>query len=144
MKLPLATGLLLSAAVLVGCGGATSRYVMRVDRTFDRSVAQQPQLPSEALPPESYRPASPADRWEVTIDGSKVVLVPIGEQQLPTNVTRLEGTEVPSGRPDERRFDLDGSVAGGRFLLRGDDAELTLFGAGVPVVSSERGKLVTR
>ena len=139
MKLPLATGLL-SAAVLAGCGGTTTQYVMRVDRMYDRSA--EPQVPSEELPPESYRSAAPADRWQVVIDGSKVVLTAIGDH--PTKLTRLEGKEVPSGRPDERRFDLDGVLGGGRFLVHGDDAELTLFGSGVPVVSSERGKLVTR
>ena len=141
MKLPLATGLL-SAAVLAGCGGSTTQYVMRVDRMYDRSAAQQPQVPPEELAPESYRPAAPADRWQVVIRGSKVVLTAIGEH--PTKVTRLEGKEVPSGRPEERRFDLEGVLGGGRFLVHGDDAELTLFGSGVPVVSSERGKLVTR
>lgn len=141
MKLPLATGLLW-AAVLLGCGGSTSRYVMRVDRMYDRNAAQQPRVPSEDLPPESYQAAAPTDRWAVAIEGSKVVLTPIGEH--PMKVTRLEGKEVASSRPEERRFDLDGSFAGGRFLLKGDDAELTLYGSGVPVVSSERGKLVTR
>jgi hypothetical protein len=140
MKLSLAAGLL-SAALLLACGGATSRFVMRVDRTFDRTAAQQPRLPSEELPSESFRPETPVDRWEVAIDGSKIVLTSIGEH--PTKVSRLEGKEVPSARSEERRFDLDGAPAGGRFLVRGDSAELTLFGAGVPVVSSERGKLVT-
>jgi hypothetical protein len=142
MKLPLVAGGALVTALLVGCGGATSRYVMRVDQTFDRTAAQQPRLPSEDLPRESYRPETPVDRWEVAIDGSKILLTPIGEH--PTKVSRLEGKEVPSARNEERRFDLDGAPAGGRFLVRGDGAELTLFGSGVPVVSSERGKLVTR
>jgi len=135
---------LLSAALLVACGGSTGRYVMRVDRTFDRSASQQTQLPSEELPPESYRSAAPADRWEVAIDGSKLVLSAIGDH--PTKLRRLEGHEVPSGRSDERRFDLDlgGAPAGGRFVVHGDAVELTLFGSGVPVISSERGKLVTR
>ena len=141
MKLPLATGLL-SAAVLAGCAGSSTQYVMRVDRMYDRSALQQPQVPSDEIPPESYRPAGPADRWQVVIEGPKVVLTAIGEH--PTKLTRLEGKEVPSGRPEERRFDLEGVLGGGRFLVHGDDAELTLFGSGVPVVSSERGKLVTR
>ena len=141
MKLALAVGLL-SAAVLFACTGSTNRYVMRVDRTYDRTSAEQRRLPSEDLPLESYRPAPPADRWEVAIEGSTVVLTAVGEH--PTKVIRLEGKEVPSAGPGERRFDLDGAPAGGRFLVRGDDAELTLFGSGVPVVSSERGKLVTR
>jgi len=116
---------------------------MRVDRTYDRAAAaQQRQLPSEDVPPESYRPAPPADRWEVALDGPKVVLEGVGGH--PTPAAHLEGREVASSRPGERRFDLDGWFGGGRLVLRGDDAELTLFGSGVPIVSSERGKLVAK
>lgn len=140
MKLAHTTGLL-SIALLLACGGSTSRYVMRVEQTFDRSASQLPQQPSEDIPSESYRSAAPSDRWDVTIDGSKVVLSATGDH--PTKIHRLEGREVPSGRAEERRFDLDGAPAGGRFLVRGDAAELTLYGSGVPVISSERGKLVT-
>lgn len=141
MKLPLTT-VLLSAAVMGGCGGPTTagRYVMRVDRTFDRS--SQPELPSDELPPESYRPTPPSDRWDVTIEGSRVVLEPIGQAR--PGASRLEGKETSSGG-GERRFTIEhGSFAGGLFVMRGDEAELTMFGSGVPVVSSERGKLVSR
>jgi hypothetical protein len=146
MKLPLATGLLSAAIFAGGCatssgaGTATTRYVMRVDRTFDRSG--QPQMPSEELTADSYRSGPPADRWDVSIEGSRVILTPIG--QAPGGVTRLEGNET-AGVPGERRFELhEGAFAGGRFVVRGDEAELTMFGSGVPIVSSERGKLVGR
>src|SRR5690554_6133883 len=56
MKLPLAT-VLLSAAALAACGGATTRYVMRVDRTLDRNAPEQPREPSADIPAASYRPA---------------------------------------------------------------------------------------
>ena len=55
----------------------------------------------------------------------------------------VRGTK--SARPateNERRFDLDG--LGGEFIVRGDEAEVTMFGSGVPVLSSERGVLVQR
>lgn len=142
MKLPLAT-VLLSAAVMGGCGGSTTagRYVMRVDRAYDRG--SQSELPSDDLPPESYHPMPPSDRWDVTIDGSRVVLVPIG-QEHPGGVKRLEGKETSSAG-GERRFEIrEGAFAGGLFVMRGDEAELTMFGSGVPIVSSERGKLVSR
>ena len=147
MKLSFVIGLL-SPILLLGFlgfgGGPTTRYVMRVDRTFDRTVASQPGLPDDALPSESFRPEAPVDRWEVTIDGDKVVLTSIGEHPTLRDAVRLEGKARSGGRTDERRFDLAGPIAGGRFSVDGDSAELTLYGSGVPVISSERGKLVKR
>jgi hypothetical protein len=134
MRALLGVGLLALAA----CHSATTQYVMRVDRTYDRSV--QPETPAAELGADRYRAETPADRWEVALDGPKVTLSAIGEH--PSSVKRLEGKET-SNAGGERRFDLDG-FAGGRFVLKGDDAELTMFGSGVPIVSSERGKLVPR
>jgi hypothetical protein len=135
-----AFGTLAAVVVLSACSSATSRYVMRVDRSFDRSA--QPLTPSGDLSEASYRAEAPADRWEIAIDGSKVVLTAIGEH--PTRLQRLEGHEVSGTAGKVRRFDLEGAPAGGRFVLRDDEAELTVFGSGVPVVSSERGKVVPR
>jgi hypothetical protein len=143
MKLPLATGLLSAAVLAGGCAtgsGANKRWVLRVDRKLERGA--QPPTPDDELPPESYRSAPPVDRWEVSIEGDRVVLTAIGE--APTGARRLVGTET-AGVPGERRFEIrDGAFAGGRFVVRGDEAELTVFGSGVPVVSSERGKLLGR
>ena len=153
------SGLVLSTALAAGCapageptappGSASSlptpaagRYVMRVDRVWGRTT--QPARPDDELPPESYRAEAPADRWEVTLEGSRVVLTPVS----PSNggPRRLEGAETaPAAGATERRFELGpGAFAGGRFVLRGDEAELTMFGSGVPIVSSERGTLVAR
>jgi hypothetical protein len=155
MKLPLATGILSAAILVGGCGGATTstsgtgsstagHYVMRVDRTYDKS--QQPTGPSDTLPDESYRERAPADRWEIAIEGNRVVLTEIGS---PSGIAdrRLEGTLAPESTNTERRFELgDGKLGGGngRLILRGDEAELTIFGSGVPILMSERGKLLTR
>jgi hypothetical protein len=113
---------------------------MRVDRTFDRKA--QPTLDSDELPPDSYREGAPADRWEIAIDGSRIVLTPIGASF--GGVRQLEGHEE-SGGSGERRFAIGNGGLGstGRFVLRGDEAELTIFGSGVPVVLSERGKLLS-
>jgi hypothetical protein len=37
-----------------------------------------------------------------------------------------------------------GTMAGGRFVISGGRAELTIYGSGVPIVESERGTLVQR
>jgi hypothetical protein len=115
---------------------------LRVDRTFDQR--EQPSTPAQELRSESYRAAPPTDRWVVSIEGAKLVLTAIDPASAQGSV-RLEGREMPSVYTGERRFELDeGAFAGGRFVIRGDEAELTMFGSGVPVVSSERGKLVVR
>lgn len=145
MKHLVMSGCLLAVAALAACtsGGSGGRYLMRVDRTFDRGALPQPSAPDAVLPGESYRTTPPADRWEVAIEGSTVVLTPI---EAKPGFTRMEGTEnKATSTSGERHFDLGkGAFAGGRFIVRGDDAELTVFGSGVPIVSSERGKLVTR
>jgi hypothetical protein len=153
MKLPLATGLL--SAAIVACSGGSgtaststtgSKLVMRVDRSFDRSSGTPgAKIPDDDLPAETYKPiAQPIDRWEVTIEGSRVILVPV----TPLHATQgqVEGVETTEkAKLGERRFDLQkGAFAGGRFVLRGDDAEVTMYGSGVPVVSSERGKLIKK
>ena len=148
MKLPLATGVL-SAAILAGCTpvlAANGRFVLRVDRTFDRKA--QPSLPVEELSGEAYREGAPADRWDVVIEGARIVLTEM--DNLSGFGRRLEGWEdAPApeiARRGERRFHLGTGGLGesGRFVLRGDEAELTLYGAGVPVLMSERGKLLPR
>ncbi|MBX3228685.1 MAG: hypothetical protein KIT84_08535 [Labilithrix sp.] len=129
MKLPLATAVLSSTPP-----PAPTLCVLRVDRVFDAS--EQPRLPNDDLPDTSYVPTPAIDRWEVTIDGEQVTLV--------TEALRLEGRET-SNVFGERRFEItSGAPKGGRFVVHGVDAELTLFGGNEPVASSERGKLVPR
>ena len=135
--------LALLALVLAACASSApppvppARSVMVVDRTYmrdrEREVAE-----SDELPATSYKAVTPADRWNVAIEGASIVLTPIGKPQA-----RIEGVEKP-GAKGERRFDLTSAFAGGRFVLRGDDAELTIYGSGVPIISSERGKLVVK
>lgn len=153
MKLPLATGLL--SATILACSGGTSnntgttanKLVMRVDRSLDRSGgAAQQKLVDDDIAADNYKPiAQPVDRWEVSIEGSHVILVPV--TPLTSNQGQVEGVEITGDRvkPGERRFDLQkGVFAGGRFVLRGDDAEVTMYGSGVPILSSERGKLIKK
>lgn len=120
--------------LVMGCGASTEQYVLRVDRVFD---AKQPSTPDGEL---GYNSASPVDRWDVTVDGSQVVLV-----KRDGDAQRIEGVESGSTQ-GVRRFDLNkGVFAGGRFMISpAKDGELTIFGSGVPIVASERGKLVTR
>ena len=146
MKLPLATGFL-SAAIFVGCGapsaGASGRFLFRVDRAFDRRV--QPAAPGDTLPGDHYEDASPVDRWDVTIEAGTIVVREIASDGGVGWERRIEGREAPlRAVKGERRFDLGTGALGesGRFVVRGAEAELTIYGSGVPVVMSERGRLI--
>jgi len=127
MKLPLAT-----ISAVNGASSGTfrvgGRYVLRVDRRF---AAARQAVAADRLAAEHYVDASPVDRWDVAIDGPYVVL------RDRVREATLEGRELVRGGL-ERRFDL----GRGHFVVRGDDAELTLYDAGSPVVWSERGTLV--
>lgn len=134
----LAVFALLLAACASTAPPSPPRSVMIVDRTYDRAKPQ-PSGPDNEIPPASYTAVTPADRWSVAIDGTTIVLTPLDKAD-----GRIEGSEMAGGA-GERRFQLTkGVFAGGRFVLRGDEAELTIYGSGVPVVSSERGKIVTK
>jgi hypothetical protein len=114
---------------------------MRVDRVFDRTAHP---WHADQLTADSYRDDTPSDRWEVAIEGASIVLTEMGTSPAPA--ARLEGKEAWSTE-GERRFQVVGGGSGdheqGLFVLRGDEAELTLFGARQPIVMSERGKLLS-
>lgn len=134
MKLPLATGVL--SGSLLRPSAAEPR-MLRVDRVFDRT---QPTPPADEPSSSSYVAAQPVDRWQVLLRGSSVVLTEIGGREL-----RLEGREE-SSRDGTRRFAFGDGALGrtGRFVLHPDDtAEVIIFGSGVRVVQSERGRLVS-
>jgi hypothetical protein len=142
MKLPLATGFLSAGVIAIASRGSSGngRFVLRVDRTFARDA--RPWFAIEEPSADDYREGAPSDRWEIAIEGSKIVLTEIGIEAGHGN--RLEGREE-SAADGERRFHLSSGGLGdnGLFVVRGDDAELTLFATRAPVMTSERGKLLT-
>jgi len=141
MTSPLSSWFSVIAVVVAGasaCGGGTesTRYVLRVDRTLDSSRAVV-----EPFDDSAFKQHEPRDRYGVAVDGDHVTIDPLeGQPAGPA----IEGTLVGT-RPGESRYALDkGTFAGGRLLISGDRAELTIFGSGVPIVGSERGSLVRR
>ena len=133
MKLPLATGVLSGSLPMA----SAEPRVLRVDRVLDETTR------TDATPDEpissSYVAAQPVDRWRVLVRGSSVVLTEVGGREL-----RLEGREE-SSRDGTRRFAFGDGALGrtGRFVLHPDNtAEVIIFGSGVRVVQSERGRLV--
>lgn len=131
------------AVASTACGGdiASTRLVLRVDQTLDRASVSV-RSPTNAIPDASFKPQQPEDRYELIVSGDHVSVVPLAGP--PPSAGTMEGTRAasPAG---ETRFDLQsGTFAGGRLVIRGDRGELTIFGSGVPIVSSERGSLVVR
>jgi hypothetical protein len=144
------TGVLLLAAVLVAaCGGppsggatappAPASVYLRVDSSAMHPGAT---YPTDALPDAAYTDGPHEVRYRITVssDGRSVEIAPLAGGA--TMRGRLAG-----GGAGSRRFEIDeGAFAGGRLDL--DDGppphgELVIFGSGVPVVSAERGALVS-
>ncbi len=115
--------------------GGTWRLV--VDRTWD-GLAGKVQLPSDALPESAYAAVAevPAYRIVVSAGGDAVE---IGEDPLLGRRTKQTDAliEYKLGK---------GTFAGGRFVVRaggdGLQGELTIYGSGRPIVSSERGPVL--
>jgi hypothetical protein len=137
---PALLALILASACHHAPSGGAVQYVLRVDQRLDRTAIA---VPSDPPPESSFRAVEPFDAYAITVDGDAVT------------ITALDGSKKTIGghraRPDtgsepgEERFALESGVfAGGRLVLRGARAELTIYGSGVPIVSSDRGTLVQR
>jgi hypothetical protein len=127
--------LVLLAACRTGAGVTAPGWILRVDQTLERGSAK---LPDDPLTDASYRRVEPRDAYTVVVDGDQVTITPLDATKTPISGHRQPGTA-------EETFTLDlGVFAGGRLVLRGARAELTIFGSGVPIVASERGALIRR
>jgi hypothetical protein len=124
------------------CGGSVdetpSRYVLHVDRTAGDTVSTGA---TEPIPDSSYNPIVAHDRYEIVVSGFDATITPI--VSVPWG-GELHGVRVDA-TGDEMRFALDQRpFAGGTLVIRGEQGELTLYGSGVPIVSSERGTISRR
>ncbi len=148
---------LLLVACAVACGGTTGGagdamedgasgaptsvtdgvWTFRVDRSWDGQGGGAG-LPGDPLTEADYVPVSEGPEYTVVVSHS-AGRVSIGE-------TPMEG-QVSASDDDVLTYDLsDGTFAGGRFVVwEGDvglQAELTIYGSGLPIVASERGELI--
>jgi hypothetical protein len=149
-------------AALSGCGGGiavdepatgTKRYLLRLDRAWDRSFGETPHLTEPAtnglplLDDTHYVPQPPRDAWEITDAGDSLTMKGLSGPYAGRTVTatrqtlRRGGASPPT--PGERRFDLQ-DVGAMDLALRGDQAEITTYGNAHPVLASERGRLIPR
>lgn len=117
------------------------RWIMVVDRVWNRE--NQPQFPMDTFSETDYEPTSDDDPYFVTFsdDGLSVTI----EGKLPEGQSAVGHLE--SDDSVNRLYNLlDGTFAGGRFVIWIADnkfqAEFTIYGSGVPIIYSKRGKLV--
>ena len=130
---------------LAGCGTRREPETLRSTLAdgewllvVDQSLAEKlTRIPAEPLPDSAYghEPAAMEYRIRVSDGGRRVEVVE----------PRVAG-ELIVALSDRLDYDLvEGAFAGGRFIVRRDGsdlrAELTFYGSGVPIVSSQRGKL---
>jgi hypothetical protein len=111
-------------------------WTLRVDRRYEPD-ANSSTLPTDPLAEESYH-ATTAHDYSVTVS-EDVSRVSIGAEPWIGELTSDDASTLI--------FNLtDGTFAGGRFVVwseaQGLQAELTLYGSGVPITQSERGTLV--
>jgi hypothetical protein len=114
-------------------------YELQVDRQWDGEISSV-RFPSDLLTEADYQPVSDGPEYSVIISDLGR-LVSVGD-------TPMEG-QLESSGDDRINYALTGGTfAGGRFIVWVDtpvlQAELTIYGSGLPIVMSERGRLVPR
>ena len=114
-------------------------WVLQVDRKWNGDSGSV-QFPSDPLPEEAYEPVNDGDGYLVVFSN--------GQESVAVGDTPLLG-EQASYADGRREYDLTtGTFAGGRFIVwpgaAGLQAELTIYGSGVPIISSERGALTPK
>jgi hypothetical protein len=112
---------------------------LQADRRWAGDFASAP-TSSTPLDEADYEPLAAAVAYDVTIDG-RWQLAHIGDMPW--------AAELRESSAGQLHYELtDGATAGGRFVIRstaaGLEAEITLYGSGVPIALSERGRLVRR
>jgi len=116
---------------------ADGNWEMHVDRKW-KGLPGDVQFPTDPLDEEDYEPVDDGPVYAVVVSG--------GGQSVEVGDEPVVGVLEP-GQPGEWLFNLtEGTFAGGRFVVWSSEsalqAEFTIYGSGVPIVSSERGPLV--
>jgi hypothetical protein len=111
-----------------------NEFAMKVERISERPDVQ---FPMDDLQESDYRKTSEATVYNVTLseDGQMVIIEP----------GSIRGVKVMDGDKSKLYELEEGVLAGGRFIVwisnNRFEAELTIYGSGVPIVKSERGYL---
>jgi len=121
-------------------------FVFEVDRISDRP---QVVFPHDELQESHYSQTTNGRKYSVHFsDNGEDVTIDWLEGQTP-GYEHFLGAEKISDVEDLKNYEIqEGSFAGGRFNVWITDsrfeAELTIFGSGVPIISSERGDLLLK
>jgi hypothetical protein len=109
-------------------------YILKVDRI---SKSPDVRFPNDSLNESYYTASDEGTRYEISFseDGQSISIAPASVSGVKTNDSKVS-----------KRYDLvQGVFAGGRFIIWTDNtsfqAEYTIYGSGVPIIKSERGKL---
>jgi len=125
------------------CGktSASGHYILRVDQQLDRT-SEPPggDRDTDAIPESRFLPLPPEDRYDVTVSGDHITIVPLVDAGLRGT---MEGARDKSSRGTRFRIHK-GTFAGASFVIRGARGELTIEGSGVYIVTCERGNLIER
>jgi len=109
-------------------------FTLKVDRISENPDVQ---FPMDDLKESDYRVANEGVIYRVTLseDGQKLIIEP----------GSIRGVKVMDGDKSKLYELEEGAFAGGRFIVwisnKKFEAELTIYGSGVPIVKSERGFL---
>ena len=109
--------------------------------------------PDRQWKPTSSRVQSPSDAkfsdedYDAVSQTEQTVLVSANASSVAIGVEPMTGSRSRTSTETQLSYDLSqGTFAGGRFLVWQDgdglQAELTIFGSGLPIVESKRGALV--
>lgn len=109
-------------------------YILKVDRV---STAPNVQFPWDSLYESYYTVINEDIKHEVTFteDGKMISIKP----------GPVSGEKTKDGEISKYYELVDGLFAGGRFIIWKNnekiEAEYTIYGSGLPIIKSERGKL---
>lgn len=109
-------------------------YILKVDRV---SHGPDVQFPGDSLNESYYTGTDEQIQYEITIseDGHMISMKP----------GPVSGERIKDGEVSKFYVLSNGLFAGGRFIIwinnNNFEAEYTIYGSGIPIIKSERGKL---
>jgi len=111
-----------------------NNYILIVDRISNHPNVQ---FPRDNLQEDDYIPTNESIQYGVTFsENGQIVTIEPGS---------FRGEKINDGEESELYELVEGVFAGGRFAIwinnNNFEAELTIYGSGVPIIKSERGNL---
>ncbi len=135
----------------IGCGSGhptvaalknasrSNTFTLQVAEAYDSKLFS-PQSPTDTIPELAFIPTSGKNyKVEILERAEGVIVVDLSTEKT------LSGVLSPTADGAILTFELDeGTFAGGRFVVTDNEASLTIYGSGLPIVSSEKGTLTRR